>query len=79
MKTITLTDEAYRRLLAWKETTKDSFSKVVDRVVPRRGTLGAVTTILDEIPSVSGHALDVLEKEARSNRTWKDQKDPWTT
>ncbi len=38
-KTITLTDEAYERLKAWK-TGKDSFSKVVLRTVRKRGTFG---------------------------------------
>lgn len=79
MKTITLTDEAYERLLAWKETPKDSFSKVVDRIVPKRGTMGAVLGALHDLPPLSSRELDALETEAMANRGWKDQKDPWTT
>ncbi len=79
MKTITLTDEAYERLLAWKENQKDSFSKVVDRVVPARGSLGAVMAVLHDLPAVPDAAVDVIEKEAKANRAWKNQKDPWTT
>jgi len=79
MKTITLTEEAYERLLAWKETPRDSFSKVVDRIVPRRGTLGAAVASLHELPDLPGSTLDNLEKEALANRRWKDQRDPWTT
>ncbi len=40
MKTISLTDEAYERLKDWKNKPGDSFSKVVLRVVPEKGTLG---------------------------------------
>jgi len=79
MKTITLTDEAYVRLLAWKENPKDSFSKVVGRLVPQRGTLGAVLTALHDLPPIQKATVDHIGKEALSNRTWKDQKDPWTT
>lgn len=42
MKTITLDEEAYSRLRAWKREPGDSFSKVVKRVVPKAGTLGAI-------------------------------------
>lgn len=79
MKTITLTDEAYGRLLAWKESQKDSFSKVVDRLVPVRGSLGAVMAVLHDFPSVSQAAIDQIEEETKANRDWKNQKDPWTT
>ena len=39
MKTITLTDQAYERLKSWK-TGRESFSEVVLRTVPKRGTFG---------------------------------------
>ena len=67
MKTITLTDEAYVRLLAWKENQKDSFSKVVDRLVPRRGTLGAVLAVLHDLPPIPQETVGCIEKEALSN------------
>ncbi|MFM8230618.1 MAG: antitoxin VapB family protein, partial [Chthoniobacterales bacterium] len=38
MKTITLTDEAYHRLKSWKTEPSESFSKVVLKAVPKRGT-----------------------------------------
>ena len=78
MKTITLTDEAYCRLVAWKENQKDSFSKVVDRLVPRRGTLGAVMSDMHDLPAIPKVAVDEIEREAMSNRAWSNQKDPWT-
>ena len=42
LKTISLDEDAYRRLLAWKRTKGDSFSKVIKRMVPEAGTLGAM-------------------------------------
>jgi predicted CopG family antitoxin len=39
MKTITLTDQAYERLKSWK-SGRESFSDVVLRTVPKRGTFG---------------------------------------
>ena len=41
MKTITLDDEAYNRLKAWKKNSSESFSTVVKRLVPEAGSLGA--------------------------------------
>jgi predicted CopG family antitoxin len=54
MKTVTLSDAAYERLRAWK-AGKDSFSQVVLRMVPKRGTFGD----LDE----SIKALDAPSEE----------------
>jgi predicted CopG family antitoxin len=49
MKTITLTDAAYERLLAWK-TGKESFSQVVLRKVPKRGTFGDLNESFKVLP-----------------------------
>jgi len=79
MKTISLTDEAYSRLASWKTGQDDSFSKVIDRLVPKRGTLGAVLDAAGELPELSAHVLNRLEREARRSSAWKDQGDPWNT
>ena len=52
MKTITLTDEAYERLKAWK-SGKDSFSQVVLRKVPKRGTFGDLNESFKALPPLS--------------------------
>lgn len=75
MKTITLDEEAYRRLKAWKRKPGDSFSKVVKRVVPEAGTLGAMEQF------VSGRILsrtkdEVLEKSVTEKSSAKH--DAWT-
>ncbi len=79
MKTITLTEEAYERLSVWKELTKDSFSKVIERVVPKRGTLGSVLDAVQKLSPLSSKEEKQLMDVCSSDREWKNQKDPWTT
>ncbi len=52
MKTVTLSDAAYERLKAWK-TGRDSFSHVVLRVVPKRGTFGDLNESFKALPTLS--------------------------
>lgn len=79
MKTITLTEEAYERLSAWKQSRKDSFSKVVNRVVPRRGDLGNALATLKSLPPLSPKQLGEIEKELQDLNDWSKQADPWST
>jgi predicted CopG family antitoxin len=66
MKTITLTEAAYERLKAWK-TGRDSFSQVVLRVVPKRGTFGDLDEAFKALPVLSGErSRMMLEIESRS-------------
>lgn len=66
MKTITLTDEAYERLKAWKDGS-DSFSAVVLRVVPKRGTaadMRAAFQAMDQLDPGRGRLLqNALRRE----------------
>jgi len=79
MKTITLTEEAYQRLGAWKTSPRDSFSKVVERVVPARGTLGSVMAAWESLPPLSTRQFEAIEKGLRDLKDWSSQKNPWTT
>ena len=75
MKTITLDEDAYRRLLAWKRAKGDSFSKVVMRVVPEAGTVGAMAQLAARrAPSEDRDA--VLEATVGERTSAKH--DPWT-
>ena len=75
MKTITLDEDAYRRLLAWKRANGDSFSKVVMRVVPEAGTVGAMAQFAARrAPSEDRDA--VLEATVGERTSAKH--DPWT-
>ena len=78
MKTITLTEEAYARLSTWKESPKDSFSKVVERVVPTRGSLSGVMVAWEKLSSVSAKQIETMESGLHELNDWSKQKDPWT-
>jgi predicted CopG family antitoxin len=67
VKTITLSDEAYERLKAWK-TGRDSFSQVVLRTVPKRGTFGDLNESFKALPPLSEqHSRIVQETVASKN------------
>ena len=63
MKTITLSEEAYERLKAWK-TGKESFSQVVLRLVPKRGTFGDLEDGFRTLPKLSTENSGMVESMA---------------
>lgn len=79
VKTITLTDEAYERLAAWKESPKESFSKVVQKVVPKRGTLGDALDAVKKLPPLTPGQVKQMRQAIDWGNDWKNQRDPWTT
>jgi predicted CopG family antitoxin len=68
MKTITLDEDAYRRLQSWKRAKGDSFSKVIKRVVPEAGTLGAMVQFVSNRPASEAQdaVLEAVVDERRS-------------
>jgi predicted CopG family antitoxin len=76
MKTITLDEEAYQRLKSWKRSPDDSFSKVVKRVVPEAGTLGAMARFVEERRSPDPKRDVILEKTVEDRSS--EKADPWT-
>ena len=79
MKTITLTDEAYERLKAWKDAERDSFSKVVLAKVPKRGTLADLGQQIDKLPKLRPREARAIEKAVAWGNDWRNQRDPWNT
>lgn len=79
MKTITLTDEAYERLLSWKGASQESFSKVVLSVVPKKGTLGQMLEDVKSLPALSSRQVRVMEEAATWGRKPETLKDKWTS
>jgi predicted CopG family antitoxin len=75
MKTITLDEDAYRRLLAWKRAKGDSFSKVIKRVVPEAGTLGAMAQFVSS--RRASEAQDAVLEAVVDERS-SAKPDPWT-
>jgi len=65
MKTITLNEAAYERLKAWK-TGKDSFSQVVLRTVPKRGTFGDLEDAFRALPKLSAEDSRTIEETIAS-------------
>ena len=76
MKTITLDDEAYTRLKAWKRGSSESFSSVVKRVLPSPGSLGAFLAFVEQRATATKSGNDVMEAAVESRSTAKS--DPWT-
>ena len=76
MKTITLDDEAYTRLKAWKRGSSESFSSVVKRVLPSPGSLGAFLAFVERRATATKSGNDLMEAAVESRSTAKS--DPWT-
>jgi len=75
MKTITLDEEAYGLLKMWKSSDRESFSKVVKRVVPVPGTLAALLAYVDEAGTSRLPANETMEEAISVRPTAKH--DPW--
>lgn len=76
MKTITLDDEAYGLLKMWKVSGKESFSKVIKRVVPAPGTLGALLAYVEEAGTSLLPNNEIMERAIDLRPTLKH--DPWS-
>jgi predicted CopG family antitoxin len=79
MKTITLTEEAYGRLLEWKSVPKESFSAVVLKLVPKKGTLGQMINDMKDLPRLTDKQAKVMEQASAWGREPTTQKDKWTS
>lgn len=77
MKTITLDDVAYERLKAWKRGPKDSFSKVVKRIVPQPGTLAAFAGFAEAHQTDRLPGNEAMERAVEQRTSVKE--DPWTS
>jgi predicted CopG family antitoxin len=79
MKTITLTDQAYLRLKEWKQGRGDSFSDVVLKMVPERGTLEQMLDDVAHLPALSKENAKVMEEAAGWGREPTGHREPWTS
>ncbi len=66
MKTISLTEIAYQRLASWKDGR--TFSEVIERMIPPKGTIQAALDAADELPEMKDKDFDDLENALNSNR-----------
>jgi len=79
MKTITLSEEAYQRLKSWKTDPSESFSKVVLKAVPKRGTAGDMDEAFDQLPKMTRRQAEAIEAEAGWANDWRSCPAPSTT
>ena len=77
MKTITLTDDAYERLAALKTSPRDSFSKVILRVVPKRGTAAQLLEAVRKLPPLSDEQAEMMLAVSREMNDPSRLRDPW--
>ena len=77
MKTITLDDTAYLRLKSWKQGHRDSFSSVVKRIVPEKGTVGAALKFCVEQHTNKLDGNDILEQSVSTPA--QGDYDPWAS
>ncbi|MBJ7391742.1 MAG: antitoxin VapB family protein [Chthoniobacterales bacterium] len=79
MKTITLTDEAYLRLKSWKTEPSESFSKVVLKAVPKRGTAADMEEGFRRLPALTKEQAQGAAESLGWANDWRHCPDPWTT
>ena len=77
MKTITLSEEAYERLKSWKTDPSESFSKVVLKKVPKRGTAGDMDEAFDRLSKLTARQAEAMAAEAGWANDWRTCPDPW--
>lgn len=75
MKTITLTDPAYARIAAFKVSPGDSFSKVILRVLPKRGTGAQLLAGVALLPPLTDTQARSMEEVIAHNNDWKNWRD----
>ena len=75
MKTISLSESAYTRLASWKSGRGDTFSAVIERLIPPKGTLNAALEAAGSLPALPSEEFESLEKAV--NATRKKLHDSW--
>lgn len=66
MKTISLSEAAYRRLLSWKDG--NTFSEVIEKMIPPKGTAQAALNAVKALPALSDQGFNELEKVINATR-----------
>jgi len=76
MKTISVSEKAYTRLASWKTGREDTFSAVIERLIPPKGTLNAALEAAESLPALPAEEFESLEKAVNATRkklrpSWK--------
>jgi predicted CopG family antitoxin len=75
MKRVALDDEAYARLSAWRRDSNESFSSVVKRILPERGSLSAFLGFIHQTSSSDLVDAELMESSCDGRHTMKE--DHW--
>jgi predicted CopG family antitoxin len=75
MKTIAVSEKAYMRLASWKDGRNDTFSAVIERLIPPKGTLAAALEAAESLPDMPAPEFDSLEDAL--NATRQKLRPPW--
>lgn len=68
MKTIALSEEAYERLAVWKTGRTDTFSAVIERLIPPKGTMAAAIDAAESLPDLPSKEFASLENAVNATR-----------
>ncbi len=79
MKTITLTDEAFERLKSWKTEASESFSKVVLKVIPKKGTAADMEDAFECLKPLTAVEAGVVSSSLAWANDWSRTADSWAT
>ncbi len=76
MKNIAVSEKAYTRLASWKTSRDDTFSAVIERLIPPKGTLAAALEAAKSLPELPPQELASLEDAVDAARqkihsSWK--------
>jgi len=76
MKTIAVSEKAYTRLASWKAGREDTFSAVIERLIPPKGTLSAALEAAGSLPDLPARDFESLERAVNATRkklraSWK--------
>jgi predicted CopG family antitoxin len=74
VKTIAVSEKAYARLASWKEGG-DTFSSVIERLVPPKGTLPAALLAAQSLPELAPQEFQAFEEAV--NATRQKLSGPW--
>ena len=72
-----MTDDAYERIAVLKTSPKDSFSRVILRVVPKRGTASQMLAAVAELPKLTAAQEKKMRAVMAEQNDWANVRDPW--
>ncbi len=75
MKNIAVSESAYERLNSWKTGKRDSFSKVIERLIPPKGTFESAVRAAKHLPELTENKINDMEKALDATR--QSISEPW--